>query len=51
MIKLIVTREDGSRSECTIKTPHVTDLMLDVADELIYTMTFDERPPRKKKTR
>lgn len=51
MIKLIITRGDGSRSESTIKAPHATALMFDVADELLYTMSTDKRAPRSRKTK
>lgn len=43
LIKVVITRTDGTRSESTIKSPHVTDLMLAVADELIYAMTHNKR--------
>lgn len=49
MIKLIITRNDGTRSESTIKSPHVTDVMFDVADELLYTMSTGKRVDRKAK--
>ncbi len=50
-IKVILVRknDDGySRTESSIKTPHVTPLMLEVADELLYVMATGKRLPRKR---
>ncbi len=50
-IKLVFVRDHGdgsSRAEASIKDPNVTPLMLDVAEELLYVMSFGERPTKRK---
>lgn len=46
-IKLIVKTPDGTRSESTIKSPHVTDVMLQAAYELMHSMGTGELCNRK----
>lgn len=46
-IKLIVKTPDGTRSESTIKSPHVTDVMLQAAYELLHTLGSGELCSRK----
>jgi hypothetical protein len=45
-IKLIVKTPDGTRSESTIKAPHVTEKMFQAAYELLYTLRCGEICPR-----
>lgn len=42
-IKLVVTTEDG-RSESSIRHPHVTDVMLEAAGDLVTAMCTGKRP-------
>ncbi len=52
-IKLVFVRKSPSgqsyaRSEATIKDPNVTKVMLDAAEDLLYTMSFGFRPTKRK---
>lgn len=46
-IKLTIVRPDGRRSDMAISGEHVTPLMLEVAEELLYTTSTNERAPKK----
>jgi len=46
-IHLIVERTDGRRSDIEIGGDPVTSDMLDVAEDLLHTLTTGERPPLK----
>lgn len=47
-IKLLVVTEDGHRSTCEIKDPHVTPPMITAARELIYAVSTGKLYPRPK---
>lgn len=44
MIKLVIVHENGRRTEVVVKGPSVTPTMLEVAAELLETLSTGERP-------